>query len=84
MGYNKSESELVGKIDAQNLAVKTRKNFIRERDESKEELCEDGSLVGRSVEYKTITNPDESTYQAKSVVRYWCSAEALFYSKFKS
>lgn len=83
MSYNREESNLVGKIDAQKAAIDRRKTFIRERDSSSEETLSDGSIRGLSIEYKTITNADGSTYQAKSSVRYWCSAEAVLHSKFK-
>jgi len=75
MADNRQESKLLGQIDAQRRSKERRELVARERDESTEEALPDGSVRGRSVEYRTITLENGTTKRVKNVVRYWRSAE---------
>jgi hypothetical protein len=83
MADNREESRLIGGIDAKKRAAELKETTQRERDESTEETLPDGSVRGRSVEYRTITLEDGTTKRVKSVVRYWRSAEAVRNDKFR-
>jgi hypothetical protein len=81
--YNKTESKMVGALDSQKRAAEAREQRIRERDESTEETLPDGSVLGRSVEYKTVTFEDGVTKRVKHVVRYWISAYAVKHARLR-
>lgn len=80
---NREENKLLGSIDAQRRFEQAKAERVRERDESTQETLKDGSIRGRSVEYKTITFPDGVTKRIKNVVRYWMSAEAVANSRYR-